>query len=219
MISRPLPPIGSEPTNRAHTVSTMAQRGRLKNAKWRKSDQQAINIVDSIMKHVSTAIHIRTTARQVVLNIVEDAMKVSDAATALRQKKSKAIASLRHDLLIINYRRSFTLPITNLINGHTYTISLRPSHMTQLANVGYDVKGIISGTTKHMYAALRAVIPDLRRSVAIRIRYFNNDGEHIVIPANLIPAVRYVGTKLFMTKLWCGSTPTILEDEPAAGID
>ena len=72
-------------------------------------------------------------------------------------------------------------------------------------------KGIIPGTTKHMYAALRAVIPDLRRSVAIRTRYFNNDGEHIVIPSNGIPAVRYVGMKLFMTKLWCGSSPAGLK--------
>ena len=212
-------PNGKNCVFKYHTVSTMAQKRRLKNAKWRESDQQVKSIVDSIMKNVSTAIHIRTTAGQVVLDIVEDAMEVSDAATALRQEKSKAIASLRHDLLIINYRRSFTLPITNLINGHTYTISLRPSNMTQLVNVGYDVEDIIPGTTKHMYAALRAVIPDLRRSVSIRIWYFNNDGEHIVIPSNGIPAVRYVGMKLFMTKLWCGSTPTILEDEPAAGID
>jgi len=200
----------------------MAQKRRLKNAKRRESDQQVKSIVDSIMKNVSTAIHIRTKAGQVVLDIVEDAMEVSDAATLqlkLQQERSKAIASLRHDLLIINYRRSFTLPITNLINGHTYTISLRPSNMTQLKNVGYDVEDIIPGTTKHMYAALRAVIPDLRRSVSIRIWYFNNDGEHIVMESNKILAVRYVGMKLFMTKLWCGSTPTMLEDEPAGGID
>ena len=202
MISRPLHPIGSEPPNRAHTVSTMAQRGRLKNAKWRKLDQEARNIVDSIMKHVSTAIHIRTTARQVVLNIVEDAMKVSDAATALRQKKSQAIASLRHDLKVIDFRRNALISITNPISGEKYSVSLSRSDMPQLENAGYDIKHIKSGTTQHIYAALRAMLPDIGRSTSIRIWYTTDSGEDVTVPANEMPALRLVGKKLFMMKLW-----------------
>ena len=131
------------------------------------------------MTNVSTAIDIRTTAGQVVLDIVEDAMEVSDEAKLQRSSRSTAIASLRRDALIRNYCISSTLPIANPCNGHTYNISLRPSDMTQPENVGYDVEDIIPGTTKHMYAALRAVIHDLRRSASIRIWYFADDGEHI----------------------------------------
>ena len=201
----------------------MAQKQRIKNAKWRESDQQVKRIMDEIMKNVWTAIDIRTTAAWVTLEIVEEAMSVSDEATLqfeLQQSlRSRTIASLRRDWLIIDYRRTLNLPITNPINGHTYTISLQPSNMSQLENVGYDVTAISPGTTKHVYAALRAVIPDLRRSASIRIWYTNDDGERTVVPANEMPAVRLVGMKLFMTKLWCGSTPAVLEDEPASGID
>ena len=63
------------------TPFTMAQKQRIKNAKWRESDQQVKSIVDEIMKNVSTAIDIRTTAGEVVLDIVEDAMSISDEAT------------------------------------------------------------------------------------------------------------------------------------------
>ena len=205
------------------TLSTMAQKQRLKNAKWRESDQQVKSIVDSILKNVSTAIDIRTTAGEVVLDIVEDAMSISDEANLqlkLQQSsRSKVTASLRRDWLIIDYRRTLSLPITNPINGHTYTISLQPSNMSQLKNVGYDATAISPGTSKHVYAALRSIIPDLRRSTSIRIWYTNDDGEYIIVPANEMPAVRLVGMKLFMTKLWCYSTPVVLEDEHASGID
>ena len=150
--------------------------------------------MDEIMKNVLTAIDIRTTAAWVALEIVEEAMSVSDEATLqfeLQQSlHSRTIASLRRDWLIIDYRRTLNLPITNPINGHTYTISLQPSNMSQLENVGYDVTAINPGTTKHVYAAQRAVIPDLQRSASIRILYTNDDGEHTVVPANEMPAVR-----------------------------
>ena len=201
----------------------MAQKQRIKNAKWRESDQQVRSIVDEIMKNVSTAIDIRTTAAWIVLDIVEEAMSISDEATLqfkLQQSsRSRATASLRRDWLIIDYRRTLSLPITNPINGHTYTISLQPSNMSQLKNVGYDATAISPGTSKHVYAALRSIIPDLRRSTSIRIWYTNDDGEYIIVPANEMPAVRLVGMKLFMTKLWCYSTPVVLEDEHASGID
>ena len=85
--------------------------------------------------------------------------------------------------------------------------------MPQLEKVGYDVTAISPGTTKHIYAALRAVVPDIRRSTSIRIWYTNDYGENVIVPANEMPAIRLVGTKLFMTKLWCYTTPVMLEDE------
>ena len=195
----------------------MPQKWRLKNAKWKEPHLHVKNIIDSILEKVSEAIDIRTTAGEVVLDIVEDAMDISDETILdlkfLKSNRERTFASLRHDWLVLEYRRNPTLSITNPINGNVYIISLRASQMHQVEKVGYDLKSISSGTTKHMYAALRAIVPDIRRSTSIRIWYTNEDGEHVIVPANEMPARRLVGTKLFMTKLGCYATPLMVEDE------
>ena len=174
------------------------------------------SIMDSVLKKVSEAIDIRAASGKVVLDIVEDAMYISDETTLelKRQKqRERKTASLRRDWQVIDYRRNPIFSITNPINGNVYTISLQRSEMPQLEKVGYDVTAISPGTTKHIYAALRAVVPDIRRSTSIRIWYTNDYGEYVIVPANETPAIRLVGTKLFMTKLWCYTTPVMLEDE------
>ena len=180
------------------------------------SHQKAKSIIDSILKKVSEAIDIRNTAGRVVLEIVEDAMVMCNETTLelkKRKERERKIASLRRDFQVIDYYRNPSLLITNPINGNAYTISLQRSDMPQLENVGYDIEAIKPGTTKHIYAALRAVIPDLRRSTSIRIWYTNEYGETVIVPANEMPAIRLVGTKLYVTKLWGRSTPEKLEDD------
>ena len=129
-------------------------------------------------------------AEKVVDDIVEDSMYTSNE-TALQLKlqqnaRSKKNASLRHGWLVIDYRRNPKLRITNPVNGQVYTVSLQLTDMPQLERVGYDVTAINPGTTKHVYAALRAVIPDLQRSTSLRIWYTNDNGESIVIPCNAV---------------------------------
>ena len=132
----------------------MPQKRRLKNAKWKESHQHVKNIIDSILEKVSEAIDIRTTAGKVVLDIVEDAMHISDETILdfklLKSSQERIAASLRHDWLVIDYRRNPTFSITNPINGNVYTIPLQRSEMPQLEKVGYDVTAITPGTTKHI---------------------------------------------------------------------
>jgi hypothetical protein len=56
----------------------MAQRWKLKNARWRESDQQVRVIVDLILGNVMAAIDFRATAAEIVFGIVDDAMSASD---------------------------------------------------------------------------------------------------------------------------------------------
>ena len=194
----------------------MSQKLKLKNAKLR-AHQHVKSILDSILEKVSDAIDIRTTAGKIVLDIVEDAMKISNETILdfklLKSSRERIAASLRHDWLVINYRRNPTFSITNPINGNVYIVALRCPETSQLDKVGYDATAIYRGTTKHIYAALRAVMPDIRRSTSIRIWYTDEYGEYVIVPANEMPAIRLIGTKLFMTKLWCYATPVMLEDE------
>lgn len=188
-------------------LTPMAQRWKLKNARWRESDQQVRVIVDLILDNVMAAIDFRATAAEIVSDIVDDAMSASDDACShlqwQRSARSIAIASLRRDWLVMEYRLTHCLPITNPLTGRTYALSLRPSSLAQLKNVGYDIKSLRPGTTKHVYAALRAAISDLPRSASIRIWYTNADGAYTVVLADEMPAIRLVGMNLFVLKLWC----------------
>jgi hypothetical protein len=71
----------------------------------------------------------------------------------------------------------------------------------QLKDVGYDVQKITAGSTKHLYAALRAAIPDLRRSTSLRIWYTDDSGENVTVSATDVPALWLVGKKLSMMRL------------------
>ena len=77
--------------------------------KW-DSHQQVKSIMDSILKKVSEAIDIRDASGRVVLDIVEDAMYISDETTLeLKMQKSvreRKAASLRRDWQVIDYRRN-----------------------------------------------------------------------------------------------------------------
>ena len=173
--------------------------------------------MDSILKKVSEAIDIRDAAGSVVLEIVEDAMFISEETLELKSKRrferEAIFTSLRRDWQVIKYRRNPSLSITNPISGDVYEISLQQLDMPQLEKVGYDVTAISPGTTKHVYAALRSVMPDIRRSTSIRIWYTNEYGETVIVPANEMSAIRLVNTKLFMTKMWGCPTPVMPEDD------
>ena len=179
----------------------MSQKRKLKNMKLLESHRQVQSIVELILMNVSEAIDIRTASENIVLDMVEDAMDKSDELKIKRKKRETQNALLRHDLKVVDYRRNSLIFITNPINGNTYPVSLKLSHMSQLENVGYSVKEINPGTSKHMYAALRAALPDIGRSTSIRIWYTDDSGEVVTVPANELPAVSLVGKKLFMTKL------------------
>ena len=92
-----------------HSLPTMSQKLKLKNAKLR-AHQHVKSIIDSILEKVSEAIDIRTTAGKVVLDIVEDAMKISNETILdfklLKSSRERIAASLRHDWLVIDYRRN-----------------------------------------------------------------------------------------------------------------
>ena len=167
-----------------------------------ESHRQVQSIVELILINVSEAIDIRTASGKIVLDMVEDAMLRSDKLKRKKAERERKTASLRHDLEVLDYRRNSLIFITNPINGNKYPVSLERSHIALLENVGYDVKAIIYGTTKHIYAALRAALPDIGRSTSIRIWYIDDSGEDVTVPANEMPALRLVGKKLFMTKLW-----------------
>ena len=91
-------------------LTPMAQRCKLKNARWRESDQQVRVIVDLILENVMATIGFRATAAEIVSGIVHDAMSASDDACSRlqwqRSARSIAIASLRHDWLVMEYRRT-----------------------------------------------------------------------------------------------------------------
>ena len=173
--------------------------------------------MDSILKKVSEAIDIRDAAGSVVLEIVEDAMFISEETLELKSQeqfeREVISTSLRRDWQVIKYRRNPSLSITNPISGNVYEISLQQLDMPQLEKAGYDVTAINPGTTKHVYAALRSVMPDIRRSTSIRIWYTNGYGETVIVSADEMLAVRLVGTKLFMTKMWGHPTPVMPEDD------
>ena len=173
--------------------------------------------MDSILKKVSEAIDIRYAAGSVVLEIVEDAMFISEETLELKSQKQfereVIFTSLRRDWQVIKYRRNPSLSITNPISGNVYEISLQQLDMPQLEKVGYDVTAISPGTTKHVYAALRSVLPNIQRSTSIRIWYTNGYGETVIVSANEMSAIRLVNTKLFMTKMWGRPTPVMPEDD------
>ena len=180
----------------------MSQKRKLKNMPFLESHRQAQNVVKLILANVSEAIDRRTESKDIVLDMVEDAMLESDEMKRMKAEHEEYAASLRQDLRVIDYRRTGLISITNSISGHQYSVCLKHSDLAQLENVGYDIKAIKSGTTLHMYAALRATLPDIGRSTSIRIWYTDDSGEDVTVPANEMPALRLVGKKLFMTKLW-----------------
>jgi hypothetical protein len=180
----------------------MSQKRKLKNMKLLESHRQVQSIVELILINVSEAIDIRTASGKIVLDMVEDAMLRSDKLKRKKAEREGKTASLRHDLEVINYRRTGLISITNSISGHQYSVCLKHSDLAQLENVGYDFESITPGTTKHLYAALRAALPEIGRSTSIRVWYTNDSGEDVLVPANEMPARRLVGKKLFMMKLW-----------------
>ena len=182
----------------------MSQKRKLKNMKLLESHRQAQSIVEMILSTVSEAIDIRMEAKNVVLDILEDAMLESDEMERKKAEHKEYTASLRHDLEVINYRQTGLISITNSISGQKYSVRLKHLDLAQLPNVGYSIDDINPGTTKHLYAALRAALPDLRRSTSIRVWYTNDSGEDVSVPANEMPAVNLMGKKLFMMKLWGG---------------
>ena len=164
-----------------------------------QAHREVKSIVDEILMNVSDAIdviYVHDMVEDIVLDMVEEAMHRS------RQREIQN-ASLRHDLEVIDYRRNRQLVITNPMNGDKYLVSLKAQLMWgQLKDVGYDVQKITAGSTKHLYAALRAAIPDLRRSTSLRIWYTDASGENVTVLATDGSALLLVGKKLFMTRLW-----------------
>ena len=73
------------------------------------SHQQARSIMDSILKKVSEAIDIRDAAGSVVLEIVEDAMFISEETLELKGQeqfeREVIFTSLQRDWQVIKYRR------------------------------------------------------------------------------------------------------------------
>jgi len=180
----------------------MSQKRKLKNMKLLESHRQVQSIVELILINVSEAIDIRTASGKIVLDMVEDAMLRSDELKRKKSERERKTASLRHDLEVIDYRRNRQLVITNPMNGDKYLVSLKAQLMWgQLKDVGYDVQKITAGSTKHLYAALRAAIPDLRRSTSLRIWYTDDSGENVTVSATDVPALWLVGKKLFMMRL------------------
>ena len=163
-----------------------------------QAHREVKSIVDEILMNVSDAIdviYVHDMVEDIVLDMVEEAMHRS------RQREIQN-ASLRHDLEVIDYRRNCQLVITNPMNGDKYLVSLKAQLMWgQLKDVGYDVQKITAGSTKHLYAALRAAIPDLRRSTSLRIWYTDDSGENVTVSATDVPALWLVGKKLFMMRL------------------
>jgi hypothetical protein len=163
-----------------------------------QAHREVKSIVDEILMNVSDAIdviYVHDMVEDIVLDMVEEAMHRS------RQREIQN-ASLRHDLEVIDYRRNRQLVITNPMNGDKYLVSLKAQLMWgQLKDVGYDVQKITAGSTKHLYAALRAAIPDLRRSTSLRIWYTDDSGENVTVSATDVPALWLVGKKLFMMRL------------------
>ena len=162
-----------------------------------QAHREVKSIVDLILMNVSEAIdaiYVHDMVEDMVIDMVEDAVLRS------RQRKIQN-ASLRHDLEVIDYRRNRQLVITNPMNGDKYLVSLKDQPMCQLKDVGYDVQELTAGSTKHLYAALRAAIPDLRRSTSLRIWYTDDSGENVTVSATDVPALWLVGKKLFMMRL------------------
>ena len=180
----------------------MSQKRKLKNMPFLESHRQVQSVVKLILANVSEAIDKRTESKDIVLDMVEDAMLESDEMKRMKAEHEEYAASLRQDLRVIDYRRTGLISITNSISGHQYSVCLKHSDLAQLENVGYDFESITPGTTKHLYAALRAALPEIGRSTSIRVWYTNDSGEDVLVPANEMPARRLVGKKLFMMKLW-----------------
>jgi hypothetical protein len=155
----------------------MSQKVKLKNMKL-SSYQPVKSIIDSILLGVSKAISIRTTAESTLLEIVEDAMLTSE--DSIEDKRRDAIEKemitneLRRDWRIIKYRMNPSLSVTNPISGIVYEVLLRQIDRRKVERVGYDVTLINPGTTKHAYATLRSLMPDIQRSTSIRIWYKTN---------------------------------------------
>ena len=182
----------------------MSQKRKLKNMKLLESHRHAQSIVEMILSNVSEAIDIRMEAKNVFLDILEDAMLESEKRKKKKHERKEHTESLRRDLEIINYRQTGFISVTNAVSGQKYSVRLKHVDLAQLPNVGYGINDINAGTTKHLYAALRAALPDLRRSTSIRVWYTNDSGEDVSVPANEMPALNLMGKKLLMMKLWGG---------------
>lgn len=178
----------------------MSQKCKLKNMKW-DSYQEVKSIVEQILINVSKAIDAREASEEIVLDMVEDAMDLSDEKVKRKSERETKTACLRHDLKVLDYRRNLLVFITNPINGNEYSVSLKRSDMPQLERAGYVIKDMNPGTTRHLYAALRATVPDIGRSTSIRIWFTTNTGLNVTVPANELPVVNILDQKLFMTKL------------------
>ena len=201
----------------------MSQKVKLKNMKL-SSYQPVKSIIDSILLGVSKAISIRTTAESTLLEIVEDAMLTSEDSIEDKRRdaleKEMITNELRRDCRIIKYRMNPSLSVTNPISGIVYEVLLRQIDRRKVERVGYDVTLINPGTTKHAYATLRSLMPDIQRSTSIRIWYKNQHDECVVVSADNRSAKQLIHTKLFMTKIWGHNTTTIPEeDEPEEGIE
>jgi hypothetical protein len=180
----------------------MSQKRKLENKKLLKSHRHVQSIVELILANVSESIDLRMESKDIVLDIVEDAMLESENMKRKRQERKEYIASAQHDLEVIKYRQTGLLSITNSLSGQKYFVRLKHLDLAQLDPVGYCIKSINPGTTKHLYAALRQAMPDIRRSTSIRVWYTDDSGENVSVPANEMPALRLVGKKLFTMKLW-----------------
>ena len=151
-----------------------------------QAHREVKSIVDLILMNVSEAIdaiYVHDMVEDMVVDMVEEAVLRSE---------------------VINLRRwNRQLDIRNPMNGDYYLVSLSEAKLIwgQLKDVGYDVERITAGSTKHLYAALRAAIPDLRRSTSIRIWYTNDSCENVTVPCTDGLALWLVGKKLFMTRL------------------
>ena len=158
----------------------MPQRAKLKNIKTSSYDPVK-SIIDSVLLEVSKAITIRIEAKRAVQKAIEEAIQIGEEKERLKERRKLEVEmttrQLRRNSQTYKYRLDPSLLITNPISGIAYEVPLRHVDRQTIEKVGYDVASINPGTTKHVYAALRSLMTDIKRNTSIRIWYKNHHGE------------------------------------------
>ena len=190
----------------------MPQRAKLKDIKTSSYDPVK-SIIDSVLLEVSKAITIRIEAKRAVQKAIEEAIQIGEEKERLKERRKLEVEmtarQLRRNSQTYKYRLDPSLLITNPISGIAYEVPLRHVDRQTIEKVGYDVASINPGTTKHVYAALRSLMTDIKRTTSIRIWYKNHHDECVTVFLGSSPAEYLIHQKVFVTKLSStATTPT-----------
>ena len=201
----------------------MPQRAKLKNTKTSSYDPVK-SIIDSILLEVSKAITIRIESKRVIQKAIEDAIQIGKENKRLKERRKveieMATRQLRRNSQAYKYRIDPSLLSTTPISGTVYEVSLRHVDRQPIERVGYDVASINPGTTKHVYAALRSLMTDIKRNTSIRIWYKNHRDKCVTVFPGSSPAEYLIHQKVFVTKLSStATTPTPEEDAYYYGME